>query len=145
MKYALILIICAVSTICLSAQTGKVKVPDAVKASIAQNYPKVKVTEWEIEDGVYEASFMHNGVATSVLMSTIGRIVQTETEISADMLPETAKTYLTSKGLTIVSAEKLVDANGKITYEVDANTDDYFFDMKGNYSRMEPSDDHEED
>ena len=58
MKYVLVLIICAVSTICVSAQTGKMKVPDAVKASVAQNYPKVKVTEWEIEDGIYEASYL---------------------------------------------------------------------------------------
>lgn len=145
MKYALILIICAVSTICLSAQSGKVKIPDAVKASVAQNYPKAKVTEWEVEDGLYEASLKHNGIATSVLMSSNGRIVLTETEISVDMLPQTALSYLTSKGLSITSAEKHVDAVGKITYEVEAQTDDYHFDQNGNFMRLEPSDDHEED
>ena len=139
MKNAVLIITCLLFTICLHAQSGKAKIPAAVKETIAQNYPKAKVTEWEAEDGLYEASFMNNGVRTSIGMSTDGRIVFTETEINPSLLPQTAQSYIASnlKEAKITSAEKIVDANGKVMYEVDVNFHDYIFDTKGNFIRME--------
>ena len=139
MKNALLLIISICFTISLNAQSGKPKIPTAVKETIAQNYPKAKVTEWEAEDGLYEASFKNNDVPTTIGMSADGRIIYTEIEINPSLLPQTAQTYITSniRDAKIASAEKIVDANGKVTYEVDVNFHDYIFDMKGNFIRME--------
>lgn len=139
MKNPILIIICVLFTLGLNAQAGKAKIPAAVKETIAQNYPKAKITEWEAEDGIYEASFDHNGVQTSVGMSTDGRIVFTETEINPSLLPQTAKDYISAhlREAKIASAEKIVDANGKVMYEVDVNFHDYIFDMSGNFIRME--------
>jgi hypothetical protein len=150
MKNAALIIIGLLFTISLNAQSGKAKIPAAVKESVAQSYPKVKVTEWEVEDGIYEASFKNNNIPTTIGMSADGRIIFTETEIDPEMIPQTAQNYISSnvKEARISSAEKIVDANGKVVYEVDVNFHDYIFDINGNFIRMEEKsaddDDHDD-
>src|SRR5688572_21025833 len=107
MKNALLISILAITYTYGFSQANK-GVPQLVKERFATLYPDTKVTEWEMEDDGYEASFKVNGVETSVLMSAEGKVVLTEVEIKPELLPQPAIDFVTTqlRGLKFTSASK---------------------------------------
>lgn len=120
--------------------------PDAVKASLSALYPNAQSTEWEIEDGMYEASFKNDNVKTSVVFSHRGHVSETATEIAADLLPQAIRDYFNARFTSgkIDGAEKIVSPNGKISYEIELGNDDYLFDAGGNFLSMEKSEEEDD-
>lgn len=117
-------------------------IPDAVKTQFAALYPNIKATEWDILDGMYEVSFEENDIESSVLFSSDGRVLQTETEIEASLLPQAVKDYVGAKlaGKKIEEASKIVRVDGKITYEIEVDNIDYLFDSLGTFLKQEAED-----
>src|SRR4030095_8469095 len=148
MKYFLILACVSLIYTTMSSQANsKFTVPDAVKAKFAKLYPNTGSPKWEMEDGIYEATFKQNNVETSVLLSSDGSVIQTETEISPSLLPQTIKDYVHSKlpGKTITSASKIVDARSSVKYEAEVDKTDYLFDANGNFIQKIDTEEGEED
>ena len=131
-----------------ACSTGtKVNIPENVKVKVASLYPNVS-PEWEMEDANYEASFTQDNVETSVILSPDGNILQTETKWDVASLPPAVNDYVASQlgGKKIDAAEKIVDANGMVSYEAEVDHTDYLFDEIGNFkSKEEPESGENED
>src|SRR5574337_327835 len=135
----------ALALACGAASAQKMKeanVPSAVKSKFVSLYPNTKNAKWEKEGNNYEAEFDVNKVETSVSFDPNGNLVETETEISTDALPQGAKDYVKNNlgGKKISEASKIVAADGGITYEAEVGGTDYIFDASGNFVRKEQGD-----
>ncbi len=141
------LIIALLAAACNTSAQKKITVPDAVKSAFTTAYPKATNPEWEMEDGMYEAEWEENKMETSVLYLADGTLVQTETEIKVEALPQPIKDYVTNslKGQKIKEAAKIVAANGTISYEAEVGGKDYIFDANGTLLSTEEEDDEEGD
>ena len=120
-------------------------IPDKVKQSMESMYPQASKVQWEMHDGMYEASFMVNDKKTSVVFSNQGQFSESETEIAMDQLPELAQYYVTYhlSSETIEEIEMETDAHGVVTYEVETDGGEYLFSAEGKLlsKEMEDGDD----
>jgi hypothetical protein len=110
------------------------KVPVAVKAAFAKQYPGI-TAKWEKEDGLFEASFKQNGSSISAMYETNGTLKETETDIKVNELPAAVLAYVKEhyKGKTIKEGAKITKANGTVNYEAEVNGKDVIFDVNGNF------------
>ena len=121
-------------TLQLEAQSVKERdVPAAVTSRVSTLYPDAAKIKWEMEDGMYEASFMTGNMETSVLVSSQGMLVQTETEIEVAALPKEAAIYImqNNPGNAIQEATKRTDVYGVVRYEAELKNMEYVFDASG--------------
>ena len=121
-------------TLQLEAQSVKERdVPVAVTSRVSTLYPDAVKIKWEMEDGMYEASFMTGNKETSVLVSSQGMLVQTETEIEVAALPKEAAIYImqNNPGNAIQEATKRTDVYGVVRYEAELKNMEYVFDATG--------------
>lgn len=121
-------------TLQLEAQSVKERdVPVAVTSRVSTLYPDAVKIKWEMEDGMYEASFMTGNMETSVLVSSQGMLVQTETEIEVAALPKEAAIYImqNNPGNAIQEATKRTDVYGVVRYEAELKNMEYVFDASG--------------
>lgn len=121
-------------TLQLEAQSVKERdVPVAVTSRVSTLYPDAAKIKWEMEDGMYEASFMTGNMETSVLVSSQGMLVQTETEIEVAALPKEAAIYImqNNPGNAIQEATKRTDVYGVVRYEAELKNMEYVFDASG--------------
>ncbi len=134
--FFIILIICIYGC---SPSSGQPEVPAAVKSKFASLYADVKNPEWEIEDGKYESSFKVNQIATSILFNADGSVVQTETEITGEALPQAVRDYVRSQlgDKKIAEAAKIITISGVTSYEAEVDKTDYLFDSNGQYVGVE--------
>lgn len=118
----------------LEAQSVKERdVPSAVTARVSTLYPDAAKVKWEMEDGMYEASFMTGDKETSVMISSQGMLVQTETEIEVAAFPKEAAIYImqNNPGNAIQEATKRTDVYGVVSYEAELKNMEYVFDATG--------------
>ena len=121
-------------TIQLKAQSVKERdVPAAVTSKVSTLYPEASKVKWEMEDGMYEASFMTGDKETSVVISSQGMLVQTETEIEVGALPKEAAIYImkNNPGNAIQEATRRTDVYGVVSYEAELKSMEYVFDATG--------------
>ena len=100
----------------------KTVIPERVKKAFAAKYPNVKNVKWDLEkQGQYEAEFKLAKVKTSVLIDENGSVLEVENEINKKELPQAVQNTLKTdfSGYEIEEMEK-VEANGVVTYEMDA-------------------------
>jgi Putative beta-lactamase-inhibitor-like, PepSY-like len=136
MKKLIIMIVLIVAT-CMVVNAQKLglsKVPAAVKAAFAKQYPGV-TTKWEKEDGQYEASFKQNGNSVSATYQANGSFIESEIDINVAELPASVLSYVKDhyKGKTIKEGAKITKADGTVNYEAEVNGKDVIFDAKGNF------------
>ena len=83
----------------------------------------------------------------AVQYSTDGMLVLTETEIEISALPKTVTDYFNQNkpGKKLSDPEKIVTADGAITFEVEVDNTDYLFDSAGNYTGMEKEESEEKE
>ncbi len=129
-------------TCCFGSCSKSVKekdIPGTVKATLTSLYPLAKNIEWSKENGKFEAEFKQNETETSILIDANGRLVETETEIAAAMLPKTILEYVSKNlnGQRINEAAKMVGVDGRLTYEAEVGGVDYLFDANGNLLQKE--------
>ncbi|MGG9963840.1 PepSY-like domain-containing protein [Ferruginibacter sp. SUN106] len=136
MKKLTIMMVLAVTT-CTVTNAQKLdaaKVPAAVKAAFAKQYPGI-TCKWEKEDGQYEASFKQDGHSVSATYEATGSFTESETDIKVAELPANILAYVKAhyKGKTIKEGAKITKADGTINYEAEVNGKDVIFDAKGNF------------
>jgi hypothetical protein len=131
------LFFCFFSLACLGLHAQSIKereVPQLIKKSVSEVYPEAKNISWEIEDGMYEASFMEAGKELTCVIAMNGKITQIEEEIGTSGLPGGALSYLAMHELRTDKMEvtKIKDARNTITYEIETEGMSYLFDERGN-------------
>lgn len=125
--------IIAIGIASYAQQPIKSKVPAAVQSSFSKMFPLADNTKWDKENGSYEASFVTDKVAHSVLLDGHGKVIETEVGITFQELPLVARQYLTAhfKNAKITETAKITDSKGKVTYEAEINRKDVLFNDKG--------------
>lgn len=131
------LLLCLFSCACLGLHAQSIKereVPQLIKKSVSEVYPEAKNISWEIEDGMYEASFMQDGKELTCVIAMNGKITQIEEEIGTSGLPGGALSYLAmhEQRTDQMEVTKIRDIRNTITYEVETGGMSYLFDERGN-------------
>jgi hypothetical protein len=112
------------------------KVPASIKAAYMKEYPTAKNAKWEIENGLYEASFKSNGHNVSALFDKNGKMSESEVDIKISELPSGAVSYVKEHyKSSIKEASKITKTNGEVNYEANVNHKDVIFDAKGKFIR----------
>lgn len=127
---------------CSSAQKNEPKkekkdaaIPAVVEAAFKKHYPNIIDADWEKEAANYEVSFEVNKAETSVVIDPSGQILETETEVAVNTLPQNIRDYVAVhyKGQKIKEAAKIVLADGSIQYEAEVGKKDLIFDTNGTF------------
>jgi Putative beta-lactamase-inhibitor-like, PepSY-like len=115
-------------------KTDAAKVPAAVKAAFAKQYPGA-VAKWEKEEGKYEAGFKQNGNTMSALFEANGTMIESEMDIKETDLPATVLAYVKEhyNGKKIKEGAKITKADGTVNYEAEVAGKDVIFDAKGKF------------
>ncbi len=119
-----------------------IKVPAVVKNANMKKYPESKKYHitWETEKGNYEANWGgKDGEANSVTYTPSGTFVEIVKEIPVSQLPKSADSYIKEhyKNAKFGDVGKVLDAQGKTSYEVEINRKDVIFDANGNFVKSE--------
>jgi uncharacterized protein YceK len=139
-KYLLAKLVGSVLVIALLFGCGSVTVPQTVKDSFSQKYPQAKKVSWESENGNYEANWGgKDGEANSVTYTPSGTFVEIVKEIPESQLPASVHSYIQEhfKSAKFGDVGKVLDAQGKTSYEVEINGKDVIFDENGNFVKEE--------
>jgi len=114
-------------------------------------YPDAKDVEWETEGEYSEVDFEQNGLEVSVLYDKDGNVVETETEIDINLIPESVQVYITENypNFEIEEVEK-VESDKGVFFEVAIANDndeeiDLLFDASGNFIEAEVEEEEEEE
>lgn len=121
--------------ICCKPTESKIAVPDTVSKKFNSLYPKATDLTWEMEDSLFEASFMLDTVNTSITFSSDGTPVDVESAIPISSLPAAITDYTAQQlpGKSIKGAAMITHADGTVSYEIDVEKRDYFFDGSGQF------------
>lgn len=107
----------------LSNQVMAFEVPDAIESAFEQKFPNAKKVKWEKEeDGNYEAEFILNDQEMSATFSPSATLLETETELEINELPQKVQDAFKSNYPTakILEAAKITMADGIVYYETEA-------------------------
>jgi hypothetical protein len=138
-KSVIVIALIMVSLVSFAQKTKEQNVPQIVKNTLLQKFPKAKEIKWDKEGKNFEASFDLNNVDNSVLFSQEGKIVETETEIKVSQLPKNALQYLKDnyKNQKVKEVAKIVTEKGTLLYEAEIKGKDLFFDENGNFIKRD--------
>lgn len=145
----LIILLTAGSNFAYSQNLPEEQVPSPVKDKL---YAKFKATDvtWEMEDDIYEAEYLENGMEKSIHINSSGEVILVETQIDPVTMPLTIHNYINEvyQGAVINEAEfiEAKDANFygvELTYN--GNTFELIFDETGNFLRLDNSETGSED
>ncbi|MEO6707173.1 MAG: PepSY-like domain-containing protein [Ginsengibacter sp.] len=119
-----------------------INIPAVVKNANTKKYPESKkhFITWEKEKGNYEANWGgKDGEANSVTYTPSGTFIEIVKEIPTQDLPKGVLSYVKVhyKKAKWGDIGKVLDANGKTSYEVEINKKDVIFDEKGNFIKEE--------
>jgi hypothetical protein len=119
-----------------------INVPAVVKKANMKKYPESKThhVTWETEKGNYEANWGgKDGEANSVTYTPSGTFVEIVKEIPKSQLPQSTNSYIKQHYKTAKFGDvgKVLDAQGKTSYEVEINGKDVIFDKTGNFVKSE--------
>jgi len=124
--------------ILVSAQNvTEAEVPSLAKAAFMKQYSDTHA-KWEKEKNNYEVNFKKDNKAMSAVIDKTGQIIETETDVLVDELPENVQSYLKAhyKGVKVKEAAKIVKANGEVNYEGEVNGKDVIFDKNGKFIKI---------
>ncbi len=136
MKTSLLLASTILCTGLVSAQSlDQKKVPTSVVSTFNSKYPKAQNTKWEKEKDNYEVSFEEKDIEQSLLLDSVGNIIETEVEIEKNQLPKNVDAYVQSHypSKKIKEVSKITNAQGVTTFEVEIKGMDLIFDATGNF------------
>ncbi|MEO9209894.1 MAG: PepSY-like domain-containing protein [Ginsengibacter sp.] len=141
---AAILLALSSTTFAQEKEGGKehINVPSVVKNANMKKYPESKTHHitWEKEKGNYEANWGgKDGEANSVTYTPTGTFVEIVKAIPLKDLPSGVLPYIKAhyKKAKFGDVGKVLDAQGKTSYEVEINGKDVIFDENGNFVKSE--------
>jgi hypothetical protein len=111
-------------------QQGKIHV--SIISAFASKFPKAQKVKWSVETpGELEAEFELNGIASAAVLDTNGKLIKSETEISASVLPQPvlAEMYQSFAGFKISKIKQVIDSNNFITYGMVAGKGESEYDL----------------
>lgn len=119
------LTIAAVATfaaLALSAQAKDLReadVPEAVRATVAQALPNAQVTEWDFDDGRYEAELREGRLEAKIELSPDGKILKSKRDVAAEAIPANVREEVLRRrpGAEILGAN-LHEEGGKAWWDV---------------------------
>ena len=119
-----------------------INVPAIVKKANMGKYPESKMHHitWEKENGNYEANWGgKDGEANYVQYTPSGKFIEIVKEIPTKDLPKGILSYVKVhyKSPKFGDVGKVLDAQGKTSYEVEINRNDVIFDENGNFVKGE--------
>lgn len=116
-----------------------ISVPDTISKKFNSLYPNATDLTWEMEDSLFEASFMLDTVNTSITFSPDGTPVDLESAIPISSLPPAITDYTAQQlaGKRIKGATMITHADGTVSYEIDVENTDYLFDGTGQFIKSE--------
>jgi hypothetical protein len=119
-----------------------INVPAVVKSANLKKYPQSKTyhVTWEKENGNYEANWGgKDGEANSVTYTPSGTFVEIVKEVPRSQLPGSVQNYIKAhyKNAKFGDVGKVLDAQGKTSYEVEINRKDVIFDENGRFVKEE--------
>ncbi len=132
----------------LEAQAVKQKdVPEIVIQQLESWYPGVSKVKWEMNDGMYQASFLMHNLKNEVVFSKEGAFSSAEAEMHLAELPEAVQAYLAEHfpNTTFEEIEMEMDAKGVVTYSVEAGDTEYIISADGKLLSQESDDDSDDD
>jgi hypothetical protein len=135
MKTLLIVFAATYAVSCSNTHTkSNIEIPAVVKLTLQKNYQNAEELKWEKENSNYEASFEFDKTEYSLLIDSVGNILETEIEIKTNELPVEVKNYVAKNyaDQKIKEAAKIIDNKGTVTYEAEVNDKDLIFDSNGN-------------
>ncbi len=114
------LLIVAIVLFAGSIFAQEAKVPAQVKAKFKALYPHAENVKWDVEKSDYEVNFEADDTETSLLFDAKGNIVEVETALEEDDMPEVIEKSVEKnfKGWELKEGAKIV-RNGKTTYEAE--------------------------
>ena len=104
------------ATVCLNVyadKDGKIQLPDAVKAAIDSIFPNASIEEVKMdEEGIdcYEVEIELGDVESELTITPEGTVIEEETEINTEDLPEAIKAQL--------AGAKIEEATQEVEYYV---------------------------
>ena len=145
-----VLVICILMVGYISGHGQAIKtseVPSVVTSALKSNYPYATNIKWEMEDGMYEASFMNSKAEMAAVFSDKGILALTETKIEVSSLPAGVQEYVAKNLMNakISEASKMVDSQGIVSYEVEIDNTDYLFTANGQFLRKQFDDEEDDD
>ena len=119
-----------------------VNVPTMVKRALVGKFPESKTHHitWETEKGNYEANWGgKDGEANSVTYTPSGVFVEIVKEMPTRELPKGVFSYVKDhyKNAKFGDVGKVLDDQGKTSYEVEINRKDVIFDENGKFVKEE--------
>jgi hypothetical protein len=113
-------------------------VPAGVKDKFNQLYPSTNVKAWDVIDGNYLAYFTYNNNSMTVLFAATGAVIETATEITESQLPKSCVDYCTKYygSKNIKSPYRVVDAAGRVFYQLEVDKNLILFDAVGIFVRI---------
>jgi hypothetical protein len=144
------------SVLSVAARAGEEKIafdklPDAVKKTIKQKFPKAEIegAAKEVEDGktTYEVELEIKDQKVDVALEADGTILEIERAVPVDQLPKAVKIALAARypGAKIEKAEEIVKGeHGPVHYEVVIKTE-VVLTAKGKIVKGEAEEDEEDD
>lgn len=111
-------LIAAIVCVVTYAGANKVSLPAAVKAAIEKAYPGAEIEEAEVEEEglkLYEVELEQaSGQEVEVTVAPDGTIVEVETEVAVENLPQAVAKAITQAG----GGAKIKEAGKEVTYAV---------------------------
>lgn len=132
MKKLILIALTLVSAMANAQTISATKVPATVKAYFAKAHPSVKA-KWELENGLYEASFTVNKLQLSELYTKTGALAEREAAISISELPSPVLPYIKShyKATAVKAASRITKGSGEVNYEAAIKGKDLIFNSTG--------------
>lgn len=134
-KFALCILAAMSTSLGFAQKTQEKNVPVLVLKNFKTAFPVAKKVTWEKEGNLFEAEFELNETEQSVLLDSLGQILETEIEIQLSQVPANVLDYvkLNYKGQKVKEADKIMNAQGLVTYEIEMKGKDLIFDGGGNF------------
>jgi hypothetical protein len=112
-----------------AAQDEAILPSKTVLSSFERHYPKVEISSWKLEEGKYEASFRSNDHNMICLIDSVGRLLETETQITFAELPESVQKVLNES--QVLKAERIITVQGATFYEAETAGGNLHFQANG--------------
>ena len=99
------------------------QVPAAARATFKARFPMVKTNTWEREGDRFEAGFRLKGRSMSAIITPVGELVETETDMPPAQLPAAVRATLARDfgNYRITEAATLISGRGITTYEAEVS------------------------
>lgn len=123
----------SIASVSQAQSISSTEVPQAVMSRLNGLYPDASTFKWEMEDGMYIASFKNLKSETSILLSFDGTVIRTESIIQLKVVPTDAQVSIAdiTKSKKNHEVNKIVDIYGAVTYKVELDDKAYIFDKNG--------------